>query len=345
MTQYTQPAEWHKHESCWTAWPSHSDLWQEDLIPAQKEFVKLARAIADVDSSGKPRGEKLNILIPDKSFEGEVGKALGLPDGAYTFHVIPFGDIWLRDTAPIFVNRELSKKALNFKFNGWGGKYVLPFDDQVASSISKKLKCETQSFDFILEGGAIEPDGEGTCLTTEQCLLNKNRNPGFTKEKIEDVLKSALGYSKILWLKEGLVNDHTDGHIDTLVRFVKPGMVVCMRASQNSDPHKKYLDQIHADLKKMTDARGRRLEIIEIPSPGPVYNSDGDVMPASYVNFYISNTSVIVPTYGTKNDSLALSLIGKCFPERRTIGLSARAILEGGGAFHCITQQEPLVES
>lgn len=335
---YRQPAEWDLHDSVWLAWPTHEELWQENLPAAQEEFTALCRAIADV-KDGKVHGESLNILVPTAKAEEDAQKALvGLP---VNFHPIPFGDVWLRDTAPIFLKSQDGVLAnVRFQFNGWGEKYLLPHDNEVAANIAKTKAAPSFSSSLILEGGSIEVDGEGTCLTTRQCLLNANRNPGWTQDKIENELMEMFGVEKVLWLGDGLINDHTDGHIDTIARFVAPGVVVCSRAVDASDPNAEIYEQIQKDLESMVDARGRKLKVVTVTSPGTILSDEGRLMPASYLNFYIANSTVVVPTYGSPQDELAVKEIAACFSNRRTIGLSAKAILTGGGAFHCISQQQ-----
>ncbi|HEY9837966.1 MAG TPA: agmatine deiminase family protein, partial [Vampirovibrionales bacterium] len=231
--------------------------------------------------------------------------------------------------------------TVRFNFNGWGEKYILPGDAQVAKNISDRLNLPSHHFPVTLEGGAIEVDGEGTCLTTRQCLLNPNRNPQLTQSELEEILHAAFGVSKVLWLNQGLLNDHTDGHIDTIARFIAPGVVLCMEPRDTDDPNAAVLTEIAQNLSEMTDAKGRLLQVIRIPSPGKIVDDKGEIVPASYANFYIGNTTVVVPTYGAKSDQEAVEAIAKLFPSRRTIGRSAKAILLGGGAFHCITQQQP----
>jgi agmatine deiminase len=333
-----QPAEWECHTACWLAWPSHGRLWRENLAPAQAEFTALCLAIAE------DGGEALELLVQDGAAEAEVRAALAPAIGRVRFHKVPVGDIWLRDTAPIFVREgDRGLRAACFRFNGWGGKYVLPDDDQVAGRVAARSGLPRTDHDWILEGGSVEVDGEGTLLTTRQCLLNPNRNPGMDQADVERSLRDGLGAEKVLWLEEGLINDHTDGHIDTLVRFVAPGVVVCMEAFDRGDPNAATLDRIASDLAAGTDARGRKLQVVRIPSPGIVSGADGELMPASYVNFYIGNRSVVVPTYGTPYDEAAVAALAPLFPGRRVLGRPARAILSGGGAFHCITQQQPEV--
>lgn len=337
---YRQPAEWEPHEAVWVAWPSHDELWAQLLPDAQTEFVAMCEAIAELDENGNPRGEALHVLVPSGIREVEARAQLnGL--GA-VFHRVPFGDIWMRDIAPIFVKNDDGDVApVCFAFNGWGGKYILDGDDLVAGRVGELAGGELFALGFVLEGGAVEVDGEGTLLTTKQCLLNPNRNPGTSRERLEDNLRESLGADRILWLDEGLLNDHTDGHVDTIARFVEPGRVVCMAPSGDDDPNRDVLDAIARDLSSMKDHAGRRLQVERIPSPGRVVDDEGLVRPASYVNFYIANTTVVVPTYGTPWDAEAVEAIGALFPGRRVVGASSKAILAGGGAFHCITQQQP----
>lgn len=299
-------------------------------------------AIADIGPDGNARGESLEILVPNATARIDAERALaGLP---VRFHNIPFGDIWMRDIACIFLTDSHGAVAnVRFKFNGWGGKYILPFDDAVSAKVAAAADMRGFEFPWILEGGSIEIDGEGTCLTTRQCLLNRNRNPGMNEAQIESGLKDALGIRKVLWLGDGLLNDHTDGHIDTLARFVAPGVVACMKASDPAnDPNHAVFEEIAQTLAGFTDAQGRTLQVVRVPSPGKILDEEGEIMPASYMNFYIGNSTVVVPTYGSPFDEEAVQAIARLFPRHRTVGSSAFAILSGGGAFHCITQQQPL---
>jgi agmatine deiminase len=325
----TIPAEWRPHKAVWTAWPSAADLWGEDLEAARAEVAAMIRALAD---GGK--GDRMRVLAHGREAEATAKLAL-----AQSAEIISgaFGDIWLRDTGPIFT---ADGRALGFRFNGWGGKYQLPHDEEVSARIALLAGAEYKHHDFILEGGAVEMDGEGALLTTRQCLLNPNRNPHWTEEGAEAALKRALGAEKILWLDEGLLNDHTDGHIDNLARFVAPGRVVCQAPAGRDDPNHDVLEEIALSLAAMRDAQGRKLEVIRIPSPGVVEDEDGDAVPASHMNFCIGNSVVVVPIYSGAGDD-AVNAIAPLFPDRKVVGLSAHAILTGGGAFHCITQQEP----
>ncbi len=323
------PAEWAAHKAIWTAFPSHEDLWLENLEPAQAESAAMIRALAD--------GDKVKVLVMGADAE-EAAKALIGPNANVEIIQSKFGDIWLRDTGPIFT---ADGQALRFRNNGWGGKYSLEHDDTVGDHVAKMSGKPVIEFDFILEGGAVDQDGEGTLLTTAQCILNPNRNTGWTKEIAEQKLCEAFGASKVIWIDEGLVNDHTDGHIDNIVHFVGPGKVACMAPYGEDDPNAEILNRIYEALKTATDARGRKLEIVQLPSPGRIENEDGDVVPASHMNFLIGNKTVVVPLYGAASGEEAVAVIQKIFPNHKVAGLPSTAILSGGGSFHCITQQEP----
>ncbi|MSR75340.1 MAG: agmatine deiminase family protein [Planctomycetes bacterium] len=338
-----QPAEWTRHDAVWLAWPSHEDLWLEQLVPVQNAFVAFCEAIVARAATNNEPAERLEILCPQRR-HAEAHKRLG--HLSPRFHEVPFGDIWLRDTAPIFVHDATGAVcAASFRFNGWGGKYELDGDGDLSQALAVVSGLPTQRHSFVLEGGAIETDGQGTVLTTEQCLLNPNRNPGMTRSDVEQRLHSALGARKVLWLRRGLQNDHTDGHVDTLVRFIAPGRVLAMEPNGRNDPNAEALLEVLDDLSRMRAADGEELEIISIPSPGVVHDSEGRLMAASYVNFYISNRGVAVPTYGVPADQDAVDAIASLFPGRLTVGVRARELLAGGGAFHCISQQQPAARS
>ncbi|MES1198464.1 MAG: agmatine deiminase family protein [Pseudomonadota bacterium] len=322
------PPEWAPHKAIWTAWPSAPELWGDNLEPARLEVAAMIRALHDGG-----RGDRMRVLANGREAVASAKLALG---GAGEVIDAEFGDIWLRDTGPIFAK----EAAVAFRFNGWGGKYILPGDDGVAHLIASTAAVVSERHDFIIEGGAIEMDGEGALITTRQCLLNPNRNPDWTEEIAEEALENALGVEKILWLDEGLARDHTDGHVDNLARFVAPGRVVCQIASGDDDPNADVLEEIALTLAAMRDAAGRKLEIIRIPSPGLIEDEDGDLVPASHMNFLIGNSTVVVPIYSGTGDD-AVNALAPLFPDRRVIGLSSHAILTGGGSFHCITQQEP----
>jgi agmatine deiminase len=326
---FTVPAEWAPHKAMWLGFPSHADLWQADLDEAQAEVAALARALAG------PGGERVRLMTGHPDGEAAARRLLG---DVANIEIVPgrFGDIWLRDTGPIFAGG----KAQGFRFNGWGGKYSLEHDDTVAAQIADASGVELVQHDFILEGGAVDHDGFGTVLTTGQCLLNANRNPGWDDAKAEAALAASLGAKKLIWLGEGLLNDHTDGHVDNLARFVAPGVVAVPVAWGRGDPNAGAYDDAARRLAHQTDARGEAIKVVRIPSPGFVEGEDGPI-PASHMNFIIANQAVIVPIYEERPGELAVQALEQIFPDKAVIGLPSIAILTGGGSFHCITQQEP----
>jgi agmatine deiminase len=329
------PAEWSPHAALWLGFPSHGELWEDNLAPAQAEVAALARALAG------PGDERVRLLVYGDEAEAA---ARALLDGVHGVEIVRglFGDIWLRDSGPIFAKRGDETVAQSFRFNGWGGKYVLEYDDQVAEQLAAATGAPETRHDCILEGGAIDGDGFGTVLTTRQCLLNPNRNAGWTEASAQTFLERSLGAKKVLWLGDGLLNDHTDGHVDNLARFVAPGVVACPIGTGRDDPNAGIYDDTARLLAGFKDARGVALQVMRIPSPGRVEDEDGAVVPASHMNFIIANEAVIAPTYGEKGRAEMLEALQSLFPEREVIGLPSNAVLTGGGSFHCITQQEPV---
>lgn len=327
------PAEWAPHRAMWVGFPSHAEYWKEDLEPAQQEVAGLARALAG------PGGERVRLMVAGDEAEA-AAKAL-LADTTVEIVRGQFGDIWLRDTGPIFTATTNGEAAAGFLFNGWGGKYEMEGDDTVAEQIAAAAGAPLVRNAFVLEGGSLDHDGLGTVLTTRQCLLNDNRNPGWDEEAAADALAEALGVRKVLWLGDGLLNDHTDGHVDNLARFVAPGVVACPMAFGADDPNAEMYAETARLLASMTDSRGSPLQVVRIPSPGRILDEDGEPIPASHMNFLIANEAVIVPTYAEESGAFALEVIKGLFPERQVIGLPSTAILTGGGSFHCISQQEP----
>ena len=330
----TVPAEWAPHRAMWLGFPSHADLWEDDLPAAQAEVAALARALAG------PGAERVRLMTGSLEGADEARRLLGQ---AAEVEIVTgaFGDIWLRDTGPIFAFGPQGLVAQGFRFNGWGGKYQLPNDDTVAGQIAAAAGAPLNEFGFVLEGGALDHDGEGTVLTTGQCLLNSNRNPSWGQAEAEAALAEALGAKKVLWLGEGLANDHTDGHVDNLARFVAPGVVACPVAFGRGDPNASAYDDAARRLAGMTDAAGRALQVMRIPSPGWIDGPERKAAPASHMNFLIANSAVIVPIYAAQPGAFAVQALEHLFPDRAVIGLPSSAILTGGGSFHCITQQEP----
>ena len=318
------PAEWAPHAAVWIGFPSHAELWEEDLEPARAEVAAFALAV-----HAEGRGEEVRLVAAD----AESARAAAVRCPFATIVEEKFGDIWLRDTGPLLLSDGSSLSARSFLFNGWGGKYDLPGDDTVGLRLADTLGLQAERLDWILEGGAIDLDGSGLAVTTEQCLLNPNRNPGLGRAEIEQRLRDQLGVTRLLWLGEGLANDHTDGHVDNLARFVAPGTLALPVAAKD-DPNA----AIYADARARAAAFG--LQIGDIPSPRAV-ERDGEIIPASHMNFYIGNASVVVPLYGTDSDAAAVAAVQALFPDRRAVGLRADHILTGGGSFHCISQQVP----
>ena len=335
------PAEWTLHDAVWTAWPHDPDQWLEGLDAPQRALMAMVAAIVDLQD-GRPRGERVELLVRNAEDESRARRLLGAAVAGVRFHHLRYGDVWLRDTGPIFVARPGELAAARFEFDGWGGKYLMDGDAELAAEVVAKAGVRGAAFDFVLEGGAVEVDGEGTVLTTRQCLLGGARNPGLDQRALEARLGWALGAERVVWLDRGLANDPTDGHIDTLARFVMPGVVACMEPAPG-DPNRDALDGILADLAAARGADGGKLEIVTVPSPGAIEDASGNLMPASYMNFYLANTAVVVPTYGVAADDAAVSAIAAMFPGRRAVALDGKPVVVGGGAFHCSTQQQPRV--
>ena len=315
------PPEWAPHAAVWIGFPSHPELWEDDLDQAREEVAAFARAV-----HAEGRGEQVVLVAAD----GEAAAAARDLAAFAQVAVQPFGDIWLRDTGPIV---DGDGRAHDFLFNGWGGKYDLAGDDDVGARLARARGLSILPHDWVLEGGAIDGDGTGLVVTTEQCLLNPNRNPALAKDAIERRLRADLGYDRVLWLGDGLLNDHTDGHVDNLARFVGEGRLALPVAAENDPNWRIYQDA--ADR-----ARRAGLEVVPVPSPGRVLR-DEEIVPASYMNFYIGNAAVVVPLYGAENDAAAVAALQAIFPAREVLGLRADAILTGGGSFHCISQQVP----
>ena len=318
-----QPPEWAPHEAVWIGWPSHEELWLEDLGRARREVAGFARAV-----HAEGRGERVILVAANEEAEASA-KAVGVDVMTATF-----GDVWLRDTGPIVVLGEHSRAARRFAFNGWGGKYNLKGDQTIGAILAGRANLALVTREWVLEGGAIDVDGSGLAVTTEQCLLNPNRNPELTKQAIERRLAVDLGIDRVLWLGDGLLNDHTDGHVDNLARFVGTNRLAIPTPAGPDDPN--------AAAFRTAEARAKRFgaEVVPVPSPGRV-ERDGEIVPASYMNFYIGNAAVVIPVWGADNDQAAVDAIGALFPDRDAVGIRSDHLLTGGGSFHCISQQLP----
>ena len=318
------PSEHETHRSCWMAWPYLAHEWSE-LKAAQREHLALIAAIAET--------EPVDLLVHPSTAVPDT------PTGVRV-HRLAYGDAWTRDTLPVMARVAGREVALVFDFDGWGGKYAMEGDLDLAPRIAEAFGLERRDFGMVLEGGGIEVDGEGTLLTTEPWLRRLAERSGEELESMRSRLGEVFGAEKVLSVEAMLANDHTDGHVDTLVRFVRPGEVVIMGATPG-DPNGAMLLALHEQLAQLTDARGRTLRVHQMPSPGAITDDEGELLAASYANYYLANEQVLVPTYGVAADAEALSVLQQLFPARRVRGLDARAIVSGGGAFHCITQQRP----
>lgn len=319
------PPEWHPQKWLWIGFPHDESEWPGFLGQAQEQIAEFANAVAE-------SGQDVRLIVRDAANEA---RAQSLVSGAVTLERRTYGDIWLRDTGPLVgigaYNKPLAKR---FGFNGWGGKFVMAGDETIGAELANDAELPVAQHRWVLEGGAIDGDGTGTVVTTEQCLLNPNRNPDLSRAEIEAMLATDLGFDTVVWLGHGLVNDHTDGHVDNLARFVAPGRVALPIGTTHDDPN----SEIYADAAKRLRAAG--LEIADVPSPGLI-SSGNIVEPASYMNFVITNALVVVPTYGAARDDEAVAAIGALFPGREAIGIRAEAVLAGGGGFHCASQQMP----
>jgi len=346
---YWMPGEFEPHNSCWMIWPERGDTYRLKAKPAQKAFTDIARAILEF--------EPLTICVSKEQFEIAKEK---LPKEA-TLLEMESDDAWVRDTGPSFVvNKERDVRGVNWEFNAWGGIFT-PFDNDaaVAGNILAHEKISPYNAPLILEGGSIHVDGQGTLMTTEECLLNPNRNPDLSREEIESHLKAYAGVDKIIWIEKGVFMDETDGHVDNICAFARPGEVVLTWTDDKTDPQFEISKHAYEILSRTTDAKGRKLKIHKLQQPGPLFISkkesqgfdvvenakwrkEGERLAGSYVNFYMANNGIVMPLFDDPNDRGAIEAMQRIFPDRKIIGVHTREILLGGGNIHCMTQQQPL---
>lgn len=349
---YRMPAEYELHSKTWMLWPERLDNWREHALPAQRAFADVASAIAQFEpvTMGVNPGQ---YEIARKMLPRQVQVA-----------VIENNDAWMRDCGPTFViHNSGAVRGIDWIFNAWGGLdgglyFPWDMDDAVPHKVLEMESLDRYRAPIILEGGSIHVDGEGTLITTEECLLNSNRNPGMTKNDIELVLKNYLNVSKVIWMGRGVYNDETSGHVDNLCCFLEPGVVALTWTDDQADPQYEISLDALLRLTEVTDSHGRKLVIHKLHQPDPVTISDqeargiqnipgskprqvGDRMAASYVNFYLCNGGAIVPLFNDPHDQVALDALQRLLPYRKVVGVPAREILLGGGNIHCITQQQP----
>jgi len=325
------PAEWEPHGRCWMAWPCRLELWGSGLMAAQVAYAGVARAISQF--------EPVTMIVPPGT-EREAGLTCGR---SVDIVAEPIDDSWTRDTGPSFVvDGEGGVAAVHWQFNGWGNKYHDHDRDRLLGRrIAEWLDMPIYEAPIVAEAGAFHVDGHGTLMATEQCLFNTNRNPLLSGREIEQQLTQYLGVSRFLWLGEGLVDDETDGHVDNVACFVRPGVVALAMPADQSDPNWPILQDSLVRLNASKDAAGRAIEVVEIPHPAHLAGDDGRALARSYVNFYIANGGVVMPSFGDPADEPARQAVVSLFPDRKVVQVPAGDIVKGGGGIHCITQQQP----
>ncbi len=326
------PAEWERHEGTWLVWPKNLETFPKETIGRVRgAYVRIIEALAE--------GETVHLLVDDGAMKNSALSLVG-PRKNLVFHAIRSADVWIRDYGPIFV-RNGDIAATKWVFNSWGDKYEdLKSDNEAGAEVARTTGFRVFASGRVLEGGSVDPNGTGTLLTTEQCLLNKNRNPGLGKAQIEALLRDYLGATKAIWLGSGIVGDDTDGHVDDVARFVSEDTVACMVENDRDDPNHDPLAANLEVLKGSTTSQGRKLKVVQIEMPRPL-DSEFGRLPASYANFYIGNKVVLVPTFADHNDGKVLAALSKLFPGRSVLGVDCRDLVRGLGAIHCVTQQQP----
>ena len=346
------PAEFERHSGCWMLWPERTDNWRAGAKPAQAAFAAIATAIAG--------GEPVTVGVSAAQFQNARAR---LPRQVRVVEMSS-NDAWMRDCGPTFViDKRGRRRGVDWAFNGWGGLHgglYFPWDrdEEVAQKVLEIEGADRYRTPFVLEGGAIHVDGQGTCLTTEECLLNPNRNPHLTKTDIEDQLRRYLGVTTVIWLDKGVYLDETGGHVDELACFTSPGQIVLTWTEDRHDPQYEISRDAWQRLRHARDARGRQLTVHKIIQPGPLFmtaeeaagidlragsrpRQAGDRLAGSYVNFYIANRRVVMPLYDKRRDAAAMRTLRGLFPSREIVGVSTREVLLGGGNIHCVTQQVP----
>jgi agmatine deiminase len=336
MSGWRMPAEWEPHEAIWLSWPYDRDSFGEALPEAENACVRI---VAEIHKT-----ERVELFVRGPAMRRRAESTLeaaGVDRSRVRLRAADYADVWIRDYGPTFVLREGRLGMVRWIFNAWGGKYAeLLKDGQVFDSVEREMNVPCVRPGVVMEGGSFDVDGRGTLLTTEQCLLNKNRNPALGRSGVERVLKESLGVKKVLWLKDGVAGDDTDGHVDDIARFVAPGVVACAVEDRACDENYAALKENCEALGRMADAEGRPLNVLRLPMPEPLANADGR-LPASYANFYIGNGVVLAPVFGCRQDEKALQALEKAFPGRRIAPIPCRGLVYGLGTVHCASQQQP----
>jgi len=338
------PAEWEPHEATWIAWPHNKNDWPGKLLSIKWVYAEIVKYIT--------RGEKVRILVQSKNHKLKVENVLKSVNADLSnieFYIKKTDRGWLRDSSPFFIKEKKKIVAVDFKFNGWSKYNNYKLDDKIPSYISNKFKldkirAEHKNIEVVLEGGAVETNGKGTLITTEECLLEKKvqvRNPGFEKEDYETIFNKYLGISNIIWLGKGIVGDDTHGHVDDFCRFVNEDTVVIVQEGNSSDENYNLLNENKERLENIYMPNGSKLNIISLPMPSPLVFK-GQRLPASYANFYIANYAVLVPTFNDPNDRIALGILSELFTERKVIGIHSVDLVLGLGTIHCLTHEQPV---
>ncbi len=366
---FRMPAEWHPHTATWLSWPHNLDTWPPHLLPAvERTYAEMIRLLLT--------GERVDLLVTDEAMERRAREVVGAVDGLpyeLITHQVPTIDAWIRDYGPTFVvdvapHHPVTRKPsvgtlcprpplamVNWRFNGWGGKYPeYERDREVPARINERVQVPRFEPGIVFEGGSIEVNGRGTVLTTEQCLLNPNRNPHLNRAELDQVMGDYLGVTQVVWLGQGIAGDDTDGHVDDLARFVNETTVVCVVEDDPADENHASLQANFELLGRSKDQDGQPLHLVPLPMPDPVYTDESSIftthqsplatfrrLPASYANFLIGNAVVLVPVFDDPNDARALAILQELFPTRHVVGLDCRALVFGYGSIHCVSQQQP----
>ena len=333
---YRMPAEWQPHAATWLSWP------RPDGISFPDRYPEALPTLGEMVQTLAPH-ERVDINVRDEEVEAVARQAIG-DTGNVFYHYIPSYEPWCRDHGPVFVKRGHELAIVDWDYNAWGSKYP-PYDDDdaVPRRVAELLGLPVFSPGIVMEGGALDVNGEGTLLTTESCLLNPNRNPHLNQQQIEQHLREYLGVTNIQWLGDGIAGDDTDGHVDDLARFVNPTTVVTVVEQDPQDDNYWPLQENRKRLRAMRDQNGNPLQVVELPMPG-VIEYDGQRLPASYANFYVANGVVLLPTYrNQKTDAVAMETLQKLFVDRRVVGIDSTNLIWGLGSFHCLTQQQPAI--